>query len=505
MNKRKWVPFTIIVLFLHSALINGVRVKGTWDSNEQRVRVITKFGFQQTSALDRKNTRGFVFGNVTARDATNVTGQFLFALVPHKLIGSFHSKSQYAMSCGTMLQNLSKLGFESRCLADGHRGDMFRWVPCPKGQLCHEEDDPRAVVPQCQLTMQVEEPSTAEYWYIVMVACKLDKTCNWTHSDSRMAVDYDIWLTNGRPGSPAANPLTWQFSFDEQDTLEMYLITLVMYLVLSGVMSRGLQLTKRNTPPARLRLLNYIITMKAAGVALQSFNVFIFALDGQGVFFARVIGEVLRVVSIELLCLLLLLVSRGWGLYPWRSVPSRSCIIIWSVFAGVDFILFLCNLVFVYDVLHDVDVFTSWPGYGQLIIRILFALWFLVEIRQLIIKEQSEERATFVAHIGAGFLVWFVYLPGLGVIASFISQLWRFKIILGITTFANYIAISCLVHLFWPTSSYRKYFHDELNLHRRMDRTESHEMHDLERLLFESDHSDADFPDADNSHPLHSI
>ncbi|KAK5969191.1 hypothetical protein GCK32_020431, partial [Trichostrongylus colubriformis] len=116
-----------------------------------------------------------------------------------------------------------------------------------------------------------------------------------------------------------------------------------------------------------------------------------------------------------------------------------------------------------------------------------------------------EERATFVAHIGAGFLVWFVYLPGLGVVASFISQLWRFKIILGITTFANYIAIACLVHLFWPTSSYRKYFQDELNLHRRMDRTESHEMHDLERLLFESDHSDADFPDDDNSHPLHSI
>ncbi|EYC37647.1 hypothetical protein Y032_0774g2243, partial [Ancylostoma ceylanicum] len=87
--------------------------------------------------------------------------------------------------------------------------------------------------------------------------------------------------------------------------------------------------------------------------------------------------------------------------------------------------------IFLYDVLHEVDVFSSWPGYGQLFIRILLALWFLVEIRSLIMREQSEERATFVAHIGAGFLVWFVYLPGLGVVASFISQLWRFKIILG--------------------------------------------------------------------------
>ncbi|VDO66631.1 unnamed protein product [Heligmosomoides polygyrus] len=441
-----WCRFKFCREFLRSCFISG-----RWVTDSERVRIVTKFGFQQTRALDRENTRGFVFGNFL-----NVVGQFLFALVPHSHIDSFHSSSNYAMSCGTMMQNLSKMGFESRCFSSGHRGDIFRWVPCAKGQLCREEDDPRVVVPGCQLTMQVEE-------YIVLVACKLDKSCNWTNSNSKITLDYDIWLTNGRPGSSAANPLTWQFSFDEQDTLEIYLITLVMYLVLSGVMSRGIQLAKRSTPPARLRLLNYIITMKAAGVALQSLNVFVFALDGQGVFFARVLGEVFRIASIELLCLLLLLVSRGWGLYPWGSVPSRSCIISWAILAGAHFILFLSYIqVFIYDVLHDVDVFTSWPGYGQLLIRILFALWFLIEIRQLIIKEQSEERAAFVAHVGAGFLVWFVYLPGLGVIASFISQLWRFKIILGITTFANYIAIACLVHLFWPTSSYRKFFHDEL-------------------------------------------
>jgi hypothetical protein len=46
-------------------------------------------------------------------------------------------------------------------------------------------------------------------------------------------------------------------------------------------------------------------------------------------------------------------------------------------------------------------------------------------------REDDDEKAQFLAHFGAGFLVWFVYLPVLGVIASQISQLWRFKIILG--------------------------------------------------------------------------
>ncbi|VDM64677.1 unnamed protein product [Angiostrongylus costaricensis] len=345
--------------------------------------------------------------------------------------------------------------------------------------------------------------------YIVLVACKLDSSCNWTQSKSDVLVEYDLWLTNGRPGSPAANPLTWQFSFDEQNTLEIYMITLFIYLVLSGIMARGLQLTKRSTPPARLRFLNLVITMKTAGVALQSLNVFVFAFDGQGLFLARVIGEILRIVSIELLWLLLLLLSRGWGLYPWGAEPSRTCIISWAILAGANIILFLCNFMFVYDILHDVNVFTSWPGFGQLVIRIFLTLWFLVEIRRLIIRLSlcvfTFLSATFVAHIGAGFLVWFIYLPGLGVVASFISQLWRFKIILGITTFANYIAIACLVHLFWPTSSYRKFFHDELNQHRRMDRAESHDMHDLEMLLFQSDNSDSDSPEVNDNNTLRSI
>ncbi|KAK6044042.1 hypothetical protein COOONC_18453 [Cooperia oncophora] len=157
------------------------------------------------------------------------------------------------MYCGTMMQNLSKVGFDLRCFSSGHRGDIFRRIPCPKGQLCREEDDPRVVVPKCQLTMQIEEPSTAEYWYVVLIACNLDSSCNWTQSSRGIVVEYDIWLTNGRPGSAAANPLTWQFSFDEQDTLELYMVTLVMYLILSMIMSRGTQLTKRSVPPARLR------------------------------------------------------------------------------------------------------------------------------------------------------------------------------------------------------------------------------------------------------------
>ncbi|KHJ88646.1 hypothetical protein OESDEN_11558 [Oesophagostomum dentatum] len=82
--------------------------------------------------------------------------------------------------------------------------------------MMQEEDDPGAVVRGFQMTMQVEEPSTAEYWYVVLLACKLNSDCKWAQSSKNAVLEYDIWLTNGRPGSDASSLLTLQFSFDEQ-------------------------------------------------------------------------------------------------------------------------------------------------------------------------------------------------------------------------------------------------------------------------------------------------
>lgn len=47
-------------------------------------------------------------------------------------------------------------------------------VPLPPhsilSQFSQEEDDPRVVVPGFQMTMQIEEPSTAEYWFVEVIS-----------------------------------------------------------------------------------------------------------------------------------------------------------------------------------------------------------------------------------------------------------------------------------------------------------------------------------------------
>ena len=49
-------------------------------------------------------------------------------------------------------------------------------------------------------------------------------------------------------------------------------------------------------------------------------------------------------------------------------------------------------------------------------------------------REEREDRATFLVHFGAGFLVWFLHLPLLGVVASRIDLLWRFKVRFSVTS-----------------------------------------------------------------------
>ncbi|MFH4984471.1 hypothetical protein AB6A40_011180 [Gnathostoma spinigerum] len=346
------------------------------------------------------------------------------------------------------------------------------------------------------MTLRIEESVSPKYWYLMIVGCELSSDCKWVSSPRNITVTYDLWLTNGSPLSKYFNPFGHQFSFDEQDSAEIYLLFLFLYIVLSLIHWRAVALSKKHQFEACRKIISAVIGMKVLGLSLQSLNVVVFAYDGKGISLARYLGEIFRVGSVCLMCLLLLLLSHGWSFSETsESICSNHIAYVWTCLSVIHFVLTTVNFFFVDDVLRDVDVFKAWPGYGMLMLRMVQALWFLAEIRQSIKKEPNDSKAEFLAHFGAGFLVWFLYLSGLGVISMFISVIWRFKVILVITTMANFIAVSCLVHLFWPTGSASKYFQSgEVRFSRRTSRFNSNELEDLEKLLIDDgDESDMEF------------
>ena len=83
------------------------------------------------------------------------------------------------------------------------------------------------------------------------------------------------------------------------------------------------------------------------------------------------------------------------------------------------------------DLISDIDEWQTWPGYLILTFRIAIMVWFLLEMRETFALERSKEKTRFYLHFGAGYLVWFVYLPILAVIATQVSALWRHKTVLS--------------------------------------------------------------------------
>ncbi|VDK64218.1 unnamed protein product [Onchocerca ochengi] len=458
----------------------ALRITGTWSSRNNQFSILAKFGFQQIDPLDAEHSRGFVYGNVSSPIINGARGVLL--IVPKTLVNGFLNKATLEQSCDSLLQNISSLAFEAECLPDG-KDDVMRWIPCPAGKLCVEEDMPEKVINDSQMTLRIEEPSAPQYWYVIIVACYLDIHCLWKSSVKEVIVHYDLWLTNGSPLMHYLNPFGYQFSFEEQNSAEIYMLLFILYIVVGFCQWRSVMLCNSASFFPRHQLLNCIIVLKTFGLALHCLN---------GILFARLLGEIARLMSTCLLCLLLILLSYGWSfgnsseilLYP-------KVVIIWGLLTSAHFLLFFINFFFVDDVLQDIDIFKSWPGHGMILIRMLQALWFLIQIRRLINEESEEQKAVFLAHFGAGFLVWFVYFFGLGIIASFLSALWRFKVILVITTAANFVAVTCLVHLFWSTNSNRHYFLADIISHRRFVLANENEGEDFENLLI-SDSADAD-------------
>ena len=83
------------------------------------------------------------------------------------------------------------------------------------------------------------------------------------------------------------------------------------------------------------------------------------------------------------------------------------------------------------DIISDIGEWQTWPGYLILAFRLAIMAWFLLELRETFALEHNEVKVRFYLHFGAGFLVWFVYLPIAALICAHVSALWRYKTMLS--------------------------------------------------------------------------
>jgi hypothetical protein len=69
---------------------------------------------------------------------------------------SNRSVANKELACQKMFDKLQISAYDTDCNAHA-RGDYLRKVPCPKGKLCIDEDEPKNIVPGSQFTYIISD------------------------------------------------------------------------------------------------------------------------------------------------------------------------------------------------------------------------------------------------------------------------------------------------------------------------------------------------------------
>lgn len=134
------------------------------------------------------------------------------------------------------------------------------------------------------------------FWYVSIVACYHNNvTCDWRYYESRTPyeIEYDIWLVNGNPNNSAYSTLTYQFSFDRQNTLELYLLFWLCYMVLVPLQCHAVKTQKH--PVTKLFTASLLLDFVA--LCLILIHNLKYALDGRGYPKIALTGDIFDILS----------------------------------------------------------------------------------------------------------------------------------------------------------------------------------------------------------------
>lgn len=108
-----------------------------------------------------------------------------------------------------------------------------------------------------------------------------------------MNIDYDIWLVNGNPNNSGFNSFTYQFSYDRQNTIVLYLLFFLCYIILVPLQLYAVRLQRH--PVTRLFTASLLLELVA--ICLILIHVLKFAFDGIGYEKLEVAGDIFDILS----------------------------------------------------------------------------------------------------------------------------------------------------------------------------------------------------------------
>lgn len=332
-----------ILLSLSLQTSDSLHISGKWRTGTF-FNFLAKFGFQKTNLKDQANTQGYIYGNITST-SSDLKKFVTLAVLDRGYFLEFYGNSsvtQHAAACTSMFNKVNNIAYDANC-NDMGREDFLRKVPCPTGKICIDEDNVDNIIPGFQFTYMIQDLSQPRFWYVSLVACyrDLSSNCTWKPFEQDLEVDYDIWLVNGNPKAKSQNPLEYQFSSENQDTVELFLAFLICYLFLTPLQVYAVNQQKHPVP----KLFTVGLFFALVGVFLNVVHCLKFSFDGEGVESAAIAGGVFDIISQTVLMLLLLLLAKGWAITHKELTWKLILFSIWALYGLVHVLLYVWDLV----------------------------------------------------------------------------------------------------------------------------------------------------------------
>lgn len=147
-----WLVILIDSIVLH----NATHITGTFRTNEF-FKLLAKFGFQKTERHSQRESYGYIYGNITSKE--HFPFPITFAVLDkHNFEPLYASRSlvNRDAACQQMFKTIDKFAFDKVCHPE-NKLDFLRHIPCPRNQLCEDEDKPSNVIPGHQFTYVISD------------------------------------------------------------------------------------------------------------------------------------------------------------------------------------------------------------------------------------------------------------------------------------------------------------------------------------------------------------
>lgn len=278
-------------------------------------------------------------------------------------------------------------------------------------------------------TVSVHEETRPRFWYFAFAACGVDIV---------EPVTYELHTEN------MLQNLQSEFGLDEKGALQLQLAAALLFVGLAFVLRQVARTATgaealRSRPLLRMLVLSALCS--AAGAVCLSLHLLVFMNNGYGLAPLEVLGQLWVSSAKALLTLLQLLTAKGWALFyaPEELVQRR---LMMAILAGIVFTSVACEIHAQY--FHDwstaIYLYESWPGMIILLLNVILFAEAWRSMRETYQHETSEEVRVFYIMISSATFLYFLTLPLMCILATFVRPWVRAKYVSRTEVASRFIA-----------------------------------------------------------------